>query len=68
MWRERYRPFTITEKPEAILRFERKHGLKCRKNGNEWDVISPNGHKLFTIGTLGTNIDSVTMPIAKELL
>ncbi len=59
------------EKPEPILRFEKRSGLTCRKNQynrRDWDVMSPTGVFLFTIGTLGEGIDSVTMPVAETLL
>lgn len=58
-------------KPKAIVRFEKRTGLFCKKNENnrnDWDIYSPTGVFLFTIGTLGTEIDSVTMPSAKQLL
>lgn len=61
----------MSEKPEPILRFEKRTGLTCQKNQlyrNDWDVMSPTGIFLFTIGTLGEGIDSVTMPVADTLL
>jgi hypothetical protein len=59
------------QKPDSIRRFEKRSGLICLKNSDnrrDWDVMSPTGIKLFTIGTLGEGIDSVSMPVAETLL
>jgi len=58
-------------KPDPIRRFEKRSGLNCVKNphnARDWDVMSPKGIFLFTIGTLGEGIDSVSMPVAETLL